>query len=145
MNKKGKIAKEILEIFPAFIKKINQGMTKTGEIPSAQMSAIMILADKNQCTLGRLSKDMGVTAPTATGIVDRLYKSGYVKRIRSQEDRRIVNITLTAKGKKAKKNIHKMATQRWRVISNILSLKDQEMHIRILKKIVKGLDEYYEK
>ena len=145
MDKKKELAKEILEIFPLFIKKMHRGMAKDGEVPPSQMSAVMILSEKKLCTLGELSKEMGVAAPTATGIIDRLYKAGHVKRVRSKKDRRIVNITLTIKGKNVTKRIQKIAMKRWSIVSNILSLKDQEVHIRILKKIVKGLDKYYEK
>ena len=145
MNAKQKLAKEMLEIFPLFIKKMHRGMTKAGEVPPSQMSAVVILSEKKLCTLGELSKEMGIAAPTATGIIDRLYKSRYVKRVRSKKDRRIVNITLTIKGKNVTKRIRKMAMQRWSIASKILSLKDQETHIRILKKIVKGLDQHYEK
>ncbi len=145
MNKKEKLAKEVLKIFPSFMKRIHRGMTETGEIPSSQMGAVIILAEKKSCTLGCLSKDMGISAPTTTGIVDRLYKSGYVKRVRSKKDRRIVNITLTAKGKSLIRKIRRAMMQRWRIVSNVLSVKDQETHIRILKKIIKGFDEYYAK
>jgi len=145
MDKKKELAKEILEIFPLFIKKMHRGMAKDGEVPPSQMSAVMILSEKKLCTLGELSKEMGVSAPTTTGIVDRLYQSGYVERVRSQKDRRIVNIALTRKGKNVTKKIQKTAIKKWRIISSILSIKDQETHIRILKKIVKGLDAYHAK
>jgi len=145
MIKKEKLAKEILEVFPSFIKKIHRGVVESLGIPPSQMSAVMILSEKKSCTLGCLSKEMEVSAPTTTGIVDRLYKSGYVERVRSQKDRRIVNIALTRKGKNVIKKIHKTAMKKWKIISNILSIKDQETHIRILKKIFKGLDAYHSK
>ena len=145
MTKKEELAKEILEVFPSFIKKIHRGAVESLGIPPSQMSAVMILSEKKLCTLGELSKEMGVSAPTTTGIVDRLYQSGYVERVRSQKDRRIVNIALTRKGKNVTKKIYKIAMKKWRIISSILSIKDQETHIRILKKIVKGLDAYHAK
>jgi DNA-binding MarR family transcriptional regulator len=50
--------------------------------------------------LGELSQRMYLHPSTITGVVDRLEKKGYVSRDRDQEDRRVVTVQLTAKGKK---------------------------------------------
>jgi len=111
------------------------------DIPPAQMSTIMVLADQRQRTVGELSTEMRVSAPTVTGIIDRLQRSGLVKRQRDIKDRRVVHIALTTKGKKAIKHLQQAFMQRWGVIASVLSAKDQEAYVRLLKKIVKGLDE----
>jgi len=53
--------------------------------------------------LGELSKKMYLHPSTITGVVDRLEKRGYVLRHRDQEDRRVVKVQLTPKGKKLAK------------------------------------------
>ena len=39
-----------------------------------------------------LAKEIGISASTLTGVVDRLVERGYVKRIRDEKDRRVVFI-----------------------------------------------------
>ena len=50
--------------------------------------------------LGELSQKMYLHPSTITGVVDRLEKKGYVSRDRDQEDRRVVMVQLTPKGKR---------------------------------------------
>lgn len=62
------------------------------------IEAIGIDQEKNMSTV---SKALSVTVGTLTIAINNLVKKGYVKRIRSEEDRRVVLISLTEKGEKA--------------------------------------------
>mgnify|MGYP000417632762 FL=1 len=53
---------------------------------------------KNMSTVAKL---MSVTVGTLTIAINNLVKKGYVSRVRSEEDRRVVLIFLTEKGKRA--------------------------------------------
>ena len=53
---------------------------------------------KNMSTVAKL---MSVTVGTLTIAINNLEKKGYVSRVRSEEDRRVVLIFLTEKGKRA--------------------------------------------
>lgn len=62
------------------------------------IEAIGIHAPKNMSTV---AKAMSVTVGTLTIAINGLVKKGYVSRVRSEADRRVVLISLTEKGKKA--------------------------------------------
>lgn len=62
------------------------------------IEAIGIEKSKNMSTV---AKALGVTMGTLTISVNSLVKKGFVERSRSEEDRRVVLISLTAEGKKA--------------------------------------------
>ena len=51
--------------------------------------------------MGDVAKSIGVTLATLTVACDKLVAKGLVRRMRSAEDRRVVNIMLTAKGRAA--------------------------------------------
>lgn len=51
--------------------------------------------------MSAVAKIMSVTVGTLTTAINNLVKKGYVSRVRSDEDRRVVLISLTEKGKKA--------------------------------------------
>ena len=51
--------------------------------------------------MSEVARSIGVTLATLTVACDKLVSKGLVRRVRSQEDRRVVNIMLTDKGRAA--------------------------------------------
>jgi DNA-binding MarR family transcriptional regulator len=49
-------------------------------------------------TTNALARQLGLTAPTVSGLVDKLARAGLVARGRRSEDRRLVPLTLTEDG-----------------------------------------------
>ena len=78
---------------------------------------------KNMSTVAKL---MSVTVGTLTIAINNLVKKGYVSRVRSEEDRRVVLIFLTEKGKRAYQH-------------------HRETHDGMVKALVEGLDEGQQK
>lgn len=78
---------------------------------------------KNMSTVAKL---MSVTVGTLTIAINNLVKKGYVSRVRSEEDRRVVLIFLTEKGKRAYQY-------------------HREFHDGMVKALVEGLDEGQQK
>ena len=62
------------------------------------LAAIGIREPRNMSSIART---LSVTVGTLTIAVNNLVKKGYVKRVRSQEDRRVVLLSLSTKGQKA--------------------------------------------
>ena len=62
------------------------------------IEAIGMREPKNMSTVART---LSVTVGTLTIAINNLVKKGYVERVRSQEDRRVVLISLSEKGEKA--------------------------------------------
>jgi DNA-binding MarR family transcriptional regulator len=69
-------------------------------------------------TMSQLSSDLMVSNGNVTGVVDRLVKSGLVKRMRSRRDRRVQNIRLTKEGAE---HFRKMARWHEQLVSEIFS------------------------
>src|SRR3954447_14999250 len=72
-------------------------------ISAHQASILDHLDDVEATSLFDLARHMGVTASTMSITVDRLVRGGYVVRERSTEDRRRVDLRLTAAGLRIKK------------------------------------------
>jgi DNA-binding MarR family transcriptional regulator len=68
-----------------------------------QASVLDHLDDVDGTSLLDLAKHMGVTASTMSLTIDRLERGGYVTRERSREDRRRVELLLTASGVRMKR------------------------------------------
>ncbi|KPV47527.1 MULTISPECIES: MarR family transcriptional regulator [Acidiplasma] len=81
-----------------------------------------------------------VTQGWITGVIDKLEKLGYVRRERSSEDRRIIKIQITSKGKDEYMRVEELHIK---FIENTLrDFNDEEKYnmIRFLKKIQENVE-----
>ena len=72
-------------------------------ITGPQLWVLKTVFKSGELPLGELSQKMYLHPSTITGVVDRLEKKGYVSRDRGREDRRIVMVQLTPKGRRLAK------------------------------------------
>lgn len=63
-----------------------------------QLWAIKVIAESAPIKVSELARRMYLHPATVVGILDRLEVRGFVKRTRSKEDRRVVEIELTDQG-----------------------------------------------
>jgi DNA-binding MarR family transcriptional regulator len=75
-------------------------------VPLAQLKSLFIIHIKGSINVHDLACDLGVTPGNVTSIVDRLVGQGLVERSESPNDRRIVLLQLTDKGRKTIMEIH---------------------------------------
>lgn len=80
-------------------KAIRKGPFK--EVTVNDMHVIEAIGVEKSKNMSTVAKSLGVTMGTLTISVNSLVKKGFVERIRSEEDRRVVLISLTAQGRKA--------------------------------------------
>ena len=64
-----------------------------------QFGVLILLIEQDGQTIGTLSQQRAIDAPTMTGIVKRLEQSGLVERRHDREDRRLVKVYLTDEGR----------------------------------------------
>lgn len=62
---------------------------------------ITLYSSGKEVSIGNLGKSIGVTGGNISNICKKLEKLGFVKRVRSEEDERVVNVMLTKNGEKA--------------------------------------------
>lgn len=64
-----------------------------------QMVTLLAIYDRGSCRMGALADATQQSGGTLTGIVDRLIDDGLVERVRSANDRRVIEVTLTTEGR----------------------------------------------
>ena len=69
------------------------------QLTSPQLVCLRQLLGDGTWTPSRLAKEVSVSQPTVTGILDRLAKRGLVQRTRDELDRRRVLLSITDEGK----------------------------------------------
>jgi len=103
MAKKAPIVSGIIDNVRRVFKVVNEQSKKaereTG-ITGPQLWAIKVIGDLSPVRVSDLASRMYLHPATVVGILDRLESRGLVRRIRSKDDRRVVNVQLTDAGKK---------------------------------------------
>ncbi|RJP23476.1 MAG: MarR family transcriptional regulator [Deltaproteobacteria bacterium] len=74
-----------------------------------QLWAIKVLAESAPIMVSELARRMYLHPSTVIGILDRLETRGLVRRTRSTEDRRVVTVGLTRRGKETVKKVPAVA------------------------------------
>jgi DNA-binding MarR family transcriptional regulator len=120
---------------PAIARRILLSLFQTIEIPQTQLFTIMTLYERDPLRLSQLSRELHISDPTASGIVDRLEKGGYARRLPDLKDRRAVLVTLTPQGKDIAKTFRETIQRRWEDILEKLPPQDCAQYLRILRKI----------
>lgn len=68
------------------------------DIAPSHGDILSLLFDGNAYEMSEIAKKIHRTKPTVTVLVEKLEKSGYVQRIKSDTDARFTNVSLTEKG-----------------------------------------------
>ncbi len=137
------ITKEITWLIPKLLRGLRAGFIAAPQLSTSQMVTLMRVYEKATISIGDLSKQMHVSAPTVTGVIDRLVRNGYIRRTHDKIDRRKVNVELTNKGSRLVKRFLSEINKRWYKILMRLAEKDREDYLRILKRIVEVLTKEY--
>lgn len=73
-------------------------VTRVSGLTSSQLILLKVVRDNNLSTISELASNISLSQATLTSILDRLEKSGLVKRERSALDKRKVSVRLTEEG-----------------------------------------------
>ena len=109
------------------------------DITNNDMHIIEAVGLSGKNTMSAVAKKLGITAGSLTTSVNSLVNKKYVKRQRSEEDRRVVFLRLTAKGIRAyehHREYHRRMTEA--VIDKL-----DEYEVPVLIKTLTGLSEFF--
>lgn len=133
---------ELLENLFRSINTIEEQAMRTEEYKDVTTNDMHVIeaigtgAPKNMTTVARI---LSVTTGTLTISANSLVKKGYVQRVRSEEDRRVVLVSLTEKGKRAYAHHKKFHDEMIQEVLEGLSDEEQE----VLRKSLGNLLDYF--
>lgn len=133
-----RFASEVSRIMPDIMRDFLRRQTKEvteGNISLPQVLILDVLKDRSSIRMGELAKYLSVTMAAATGIVDKLVRSGLVSRGSSPDDRRIVNIIITASGRRIIKKHNETKQKAFMDMFGHLTPEDRKKYLEILTKI----------
>jgi DNA-binding MarR family transcriptional regulator len=122
---KEKVAENLIALLPFYHKKIfgpgGQGITG---MQAAQYRILgVLMKEGTPLSMSELGKRQYISKPYMTILVDQLILDGYVQRIPDTGDRRVINIAITAEGKRHLKHA---ASRSKETIKNMLAELDHQ-------------------
>jgi len=93
---------ELGNLFRAFMKRVSQGWNKQVDsgMSIAQYRMLIILKSGEPQKVSQVAEKLCITSGAITGVADKLIQSGLLERKRAEDDRRVVYMQLTPKGRK---------------------------------------------
>ena len=122
---KERIAENLIALLPFYHKKIfgpgGQGVTG---MQAAQYRILgVLMKEGTPLSMSELGKRQYISKPYMTILIDQLIHDGYVQRIPDTGDRRVINIAITAEGKR---HLKQAASRYKETIKNMLSELDSQ-------------------
>jgi DNA-binding MarR family transcriptional regulator len=118
--------------------------TRRGLAPYCTMTQFDVIAqlmrEKNGTTSAELSRRLLVTAGNLTGVLDRMVKSGLVRRNPDKQDRRVTRVSLTDKGKELAKTAIPIHTRDIQTLFGALSAVELRQIRLLLDKLIAGVE-----
>jgi DNA-binding MarR family transcriptional regulator len=142
MEKKAKeLSKYIGELTRKFMFMKAEVVPPEYEFNMRELLFIIYLGWRESCKMSEVAEHMGLAMSTATGIADRLVHKDLIRRNRSEEDRRLVEVELTPKGREVYEWHTRQHIHLSRTILESLDQSDQEALIVLMRKIVENSHE----
>ncbi len=116
--------------------KKNYQVLKDTNISMIQLHCLIYINKNKNCSLKQIAKNFSVTLPSATDLVNKLILLKLIIRKEDKKDRRLINLSLTKKGKKLIKKILEKNNQCFSSLINKLNIKEKKQLLEILKKIL---------
>ena len=101
----------------------------------SQLKAMTAFSEDSLLSMGELCKMANIKMPSMTEAVDRFEKEGILDRIRNNEDRRVVKVKMTEKGKKMHKEVLKRRADELTKIFGVLTTKERTKLVDSLKNV----------
>jgi DNA-binding MarR family transcriptional regulator len=126
------LMRRILSLMAA---EVDEGLEPRG-LTSAQWFPLFKLYQGEASTVAELARQCQLDAGAMTRLLDRLEDKGLVARVRTSEDRRVVNLELTKEGREAAKEIPQVLCQVQNAFLQGLSVQEWQQLKDLLRRVL---------
>lgn len=135
--KRDQLIEQFLETLVRFKRFLDQSVPVNDRVGTLlQFYAVRFLDQHPDSTVGELAEGLQMSSSAVSQLTDRLVESGLIKRINDPDDRRIVRLSNTMKGKAHLLLISKRAIKKGKEMFAKLSDEDLQEIIRIYNKFL---------
>ena len=101
----------------------------------AEFRGILAILPEQIIPCNNLSHKMGLSVSRGSRVIAKLMKNGFLKEVKTDGDRRIMNVTLALKGIKTRSKIGRMLNECEKMIENKITREEKKFLINSLEKI----------
>jgi DNA-binding MarR family transcriptional regulator len=128
-------AEEFYAALPLIKKTFLFSGASSTELPGYLFSTLICIYTGGRKKMSAISDITGASKPLVTQQVDKLVELGYLERFHSSDDRRIIEVDLTEKGRQLSKQIVLEYRTKASQALSLLSEKDLDSFIKSIKTI----------
>jgi DNA-binding MarR family transcriptional regulator len=132
--------REAVAAFSAAQRRLRSRDTKAGGLSIAQWHLLRQLAENDELPAGKLAAGADLTPASATQMLDHLAEQGWVERVRSDSDRRVVLNRLTPDGRERFAAKQHQIEERWRDALGDIPAEELGHAARVLRRMAEVLD-----
>jgi DNA-binding MarR family transcriptional regulator len=133
------------EVWEAFVLALRRsqarGRDSGDRLSLSQWDLLRELDRDGAQSVGRLAQAAKITPATATRVLDGLERSGVVRRLRPEHDRRTVTVSLTAKGRRRLERTRRWIAARERRLFESIAPDEREQAQRLLAHLAQVIEE----
>ena len=131
----------VARLMPNIIRGVQLDFFVKRRVTQTQLLVMLAVHAYSRCSMGTLSRSLHVSMPTASGIVDRLSRAGYVRRLPHPSDRRQVLVEVTSKGQAFIRAFQVVIRRRWEEVLRPLSAAERQTFHHIVTTLRTHLEE----
>ena len=96
------IADSFLLFFPLFYRKFLRVASWKNRVNpiNTQFQVLAIVLHSGNLQTSEIGRRLGISSPNMTPLIDRLIEKGYAERLSGSQDRRVIKIAITEKGRR---------------------------------------------
>jgi MarR family transcriptional regulator, organic hydroperoxide resistance regulator len=132
------IARLFVDVFDGLIRQVivpnSHKAAQNLQMGPQDVRALIWLGRRERCLMTDFAKGVGIPLSTATHLANRLVEKGVVLRERSEQDRRVVSICLSALGKKLDSHFFQLRLSRSQALLARLKLGEQQKLVALMQK-----------
>jgi DNA-binding MarR family transcriptional regulator len=132
--------REAVAAFSAAQRRLRSRDTRAGGLTYAQWHLLRQLAESDELPAGKLAAGADLTPASVTQMLDHLAEQGWVERVRSESDRRVVLNRLTPAGRERFAAKEAELKERWRDALSDIPAEELAHAARVLRRMAEVLD-----
>jgi len=123
-----KMVDNLYLFFPLFRKKVfkHRKRSHEGKMPHSYYHVLKILDKHGNLPMSKIGINVHISKSNMTSLIDKLVENGLAERLPDQNDRRVINISITDKGKDVLKDWRKNSNNEIKKSLSVLSEEDLE-------------------
>lgn len=123
-----KMVDNLYLFFPLFRKKLfkHKKRSHQGKMPHSYYHVLKILDKHGNLPMSKIGRNVHISKSNMTSLIDKLVENGLAERLPDQNDRRVINISITDKGKDVLKDWRKNSNNEIKKSLSVLSEEDLE-------------------